>query len=225
MGIRGPLAPNEHYHLYNRGTDRRVIFNTQADYERFLGLLYLSNNTQPTNLSNYRGSTLTQWLEVERQEPLVDIYAYCLMPNHFHLLVRQREEGGVSRFMQKLVTGYTMYFNKINDRTGSLMQGKFKSSHADSDQYFKHLFSYIHLNPVKLIDPKWKEAGIADKAQARTYLETYRYSSYLDYCGKERPESAIINKSAALEFAEVPTDFKNSVEEWLSNGAEHLNEV
>ena len=91
------------------------------------------------------------------------------MPNHFHILVKEKIENGISKFMGKLTTGYSMYFNKRYDRTGSLFQGVFKSVHADSDEYLKYLFAYIHLNPIKLINPEWKENGIKDKNRANAF--------------------------------------------------------
>ncbi len=138
------------------------------------------------------------------------------MPNHVHLLIREKNDGGTSRFMQKLATAYTMYFNTRYERTGSLFQGAFKSSHADDDRYLKYLISYIHLNPVKLIEPKWKERGIENRKAAEKYLKEYEYSSYLDYLGVKRKEKAIIDAAALPEYFESPSDFKTSVTEWLS---------
>ncbi len=209
------FAPGEYYHLYNRGTEKRNIFSTKADYERFLSLLYLCNGTSPVHLQR-QGRTLTENLENEMSGQLVDIGAYCLMPNHFHLLVREVTNGGISRFVQKLTTGYTMYFNTRHERTGALFQGKFKATHVDSDNYLKYLISYIHLNPVKLIDPNWKENGISNRKQAEAYLEKYRYSSYLDYLGRERIEAAILNKASLPDYFETRVGFKESVTEWLS---------
>lgn len=161
-----------------------------------------------------QGRTL---LEIGKRdgEPLVDIAAYCLMPNHFHLLIQEIEEGGISKFMQKLTTGYTMYFNKKNDRNGSLFQGKFKATHVADDRYLRYLISYIHLNPIKLIEPKWKETGITDKTRAERYLETYSQSSYLDYLGKKRLEEMILSREALPEYFSSGTDFKTFVTEWL----------
>ena len=209
------LVPGEWYHLYNRGTDRREVFATEKDYERFLRLIYLCNSSAPADLK-LQGETLYDVILVDRGETLVDLGAYCLMPNHFHFLVREKAEGNVSRFMQKLTTGYTMYFNKRRERSGALFQGVFKSQHAKDDRYFKYLISYIHLNPIKLIEPKWKETGISDKEVASNYLRAYQYSSYLDYIGQNRLESALVNQTALREFLETPKDFETSVVDWLS---------
>jgi putative transposase len=217
MNRKTVLVPGEFYHVYNRGTDKRKIFLSEKDRERFLALLYLANGTNPVRMDNLRqqGFTLLALGELDRGVPLVDIGAYCLMPNHFHLLLQEKEEGGISRFMQKLTTGYTMYFNKRHERSGTLLQGVFKSTHVKDDRQLAYLLSYIHLNPVKLIEPKWKESGIRDRKGAERFLETYRHSSYLYYCGKNRPESCIITPSILPTQAESPQDFKKNVSEWL----------
>jgi putative transposase len=197
------IAPGEYYHIYNRGTEKRDIFSSYSDYERFLCLLYLCNGEIVVDLKR-QGRTLSDVAEIGRGAPLVDICAYCLMPNHFHLLMREVQEDGISRFMQRLTTGYTMYFNKRHERSGALFQGKFKATHSDNDAYLKYLISYIHLNPIKLIDSKWKEDGIKDQKKAEDFLGRFRYSSYLDYLGQDRIEKMILNKNALPNYFETP---------------------
>ena len=210
------LAPGEFYHIYNRGTERRDIFMDSSDYTRFISQLFLSNSFDSVSTRSAMRKEESTFFEVDRGELLVEIVAYCLMPNHFHLLVRAKEELDTSRFMQKLLTGYTMYFNKKNERTGALFQGKFKATHVDEDRYLKYLVSYIHLNPVKLIDPKWKENGIKNRSQAKQYLEKYRYSSYIDFLGQKRPESSLLSPDALPEYFTDSADFASTVDEWLS---------
>lgn len=203
------------YHAYNRGTEKRLIFVSKADYDRFMLLLYHANSVAPLHLNDYRSSTSGELFDIERGEPLVDICAHCLMPNHFHLLIHESVESGISRFMHKLLTGYTMYFNARYERTGALFQGKFKAQDANGDRYLKYLISYIHLNPVKLLEPHWKESGIKSPKRAEEFLETYTYSSYPDYCGQIRPERRILNQSVLPTYFNSPKDFKEDVTEWL----------
>lgn len=215
MSRKMTFSPHEWYHLYNRGTEKRDIFQSEKDYDRFLRLLYLCNGSIHADLK-LQGETLYDAREVPRGETLVDISAYCLMPNHFHLLIREKEaKGGISRFMQKLTTGYTMYFNKRHERNGALFQGVFKSRHVDSDRYLKYLISYIHLNPVKLIDPTWKENGIAHREAAASFLKKYRYSSYMDFAGEQRLENIVLNQTALPQYFDQPRDFESSLTEWL----------
>lgn len=206
------FAVDEFYHLYNRGNNKGLIFNTDVDRKRFQQLLYLCNSTEPVVFKTVQGSPLD---EVDVQESLVDIGAYCLMPNHFHLLVRERVEGGIVRFMAKLSTAYTMYFNKKNMRTGALFSGRFRAKHIDADTYLKYLFAYIHLNPIKMIDGSWKENGIAERERAQTYLAGYSFSSYIEFIGKKRPEGKIINKAAFPEYFSETQDFESFISDWL----------
>lgn len=209
---RTSFAPGEFYHVYNRGTEKRNIFLNKSDYLRFLLLLYHCNSNKSAVL---RLENKNFDLDPKR-ETMVDICAYCLMPNHFHLLIREKIEGGISRFIQKLSTGYTMYFNKRHEHNGVLFQGKFKSIYANDDEYLKYVFSYIHLNPVKLIDPNWKENGIADHDRAKACLENYTHSSYPDYLGVNRKESVIITKDAMPSYFLSIADYKKTVNDWLN---------
>jgi len=208
----------EYYHIYNRGTDRRTIFTNKKDYERFISLLYLCNNTASIDLCSFirGGRSLSELLNVKIKESLVDIGAYCLMPNHFHLFIREKQENGISLFMKKLLTAYSMYFNKKHTRTGGLFEGPFLATHIDNDEYLKYLFSYIHLNPVKIIDPKWKENGINNKEEAKKHLLTYIYSSYFDYMNMDRKEKKILNKQAFPEYFANSGEFDQFIDEWLS---------
>jgi putative transposase len=172
-----PFATEEFYHVYNRGNSRKTIYQTASDYNRFISLLYLANGSSAIDLREIKEDEL---FEFARGEQLVAIGAYCLMPNHFHILLTPLVEDGVVIFMRKLATGYSMYFNKKHHRTGSLFEGRFQSEHVDSDNYLKYLFSYIHLNPVKLLQPDWQQQGIVNLQDTFTYLDTYRYSSYID---------------------------------------------
>ncbi len=209
------FAPGEFYHLYNRGVDKRKIFLSTSDYARFLSLLYLANGTVPIDIK-VQGQILEQVTQIERGQPLVGIGAYCLMPNHFHILLCEIKDGGISAFMHRLSTAYTMYFNKRRKRSGSLFEGTFKATHAHDDNYLSYLISYIHLNPVKLIDPDWKETGIKDREKTEKYLAKYPYSSFLDYKGENRPESGILQKNALPEYFETPKEFVEIVTEWLN---------
>ena len=206
------FSVGEFYHIYNRGNNKSTIFLNDADKKRFTKLLYVCNNTKPVVFKTIQGMPLDS---IERGENLVDIGLYCLIPNHFHLLMHERMEGGISRFLEKLSTAYSMYFNKKYERTGKLFEGRFQATHVDRNEYLKYLFSYIHLNPVKIIDPDWKKNGIKDHDKAKIYLGTYKYSSYLDYIGVKREENLILNKDA---FPQYFTDFKNFeefIDEWL----------
>lgn len=212
------FSTGEYYHIYNRGTDKRSIFMEPHDYKRFDALLYVCNSTESVNISKHfrQGRSFTELFDIDRGEQLVDIIAYCLIPNHFHLLIRERSEGGIQKFMMKLSTGYSMYFNKKNKRTGALFESRFKAKYIDSDEYLKYLIAYIHLNPIKMIDPEWKKNGIQDILVAQDYLKNYEYSSYLEYQGVTRLESKILNREAGPEYFATSKDFNDFVNDWLT---------
>lgn len=220
MARKKTFAEGEYYHIYNRGVEKRDIYLNKADYERFIALLYLCNTAENLRLRDFPIYS-EEVFSIRRQASLVDICAYCLMPNHFHLLLKEKKEGGISAFIQRLSTAYAMYFNALNDRTGSLFQGPFKSKHADEDQYLKYLISYIHLNPIKLIEPTWRETGISDRKKAEQYLNEYKYSSYRDFNGIQRPQNSIIAKGSLPNYFGVPTSFKENIRDWLEYQWDH----
>ncbi|TSD02978.1 MAG: hypothetical protein Athens071416_369 [Parcubacteria group bacterium Athens0714_16] len=204
---------SEYYHLYNRGTEKRKIFLDDKDRERFLRLLYLCNTSKSIVFRDTIGLPLSA---IDKKDVLVDIGCYCLMNNHFHLLIKEKIEEGISIYLGKLCTAYSMYFNIKYKRTGKLFEGSFKASHVDRDEYLKYLFAYIHLNPVKLLDSAmWKEKRIINTNGIKTFLKNYRYSSYLDYIGVNREERLILNKKVFPEYFETKKDFENFVKDWM----------
>jgi putative transposase len=210
------FVSDEYYHIYNRGNSKQKIFLDTEDYLRFIALLFISNTNQKFDFYNLNRDTNFNIYELEITNQYVSIGSYCLMPNHFHILIKEKVEGGVSNFMQKLSTAYAMYYNKKYKRTGSLFEGKFKSKHIDTDVYFKYLFSYIHLNPIKLIQKDWKENGIKNKKEAIEYLNKYQYSSFLDFIGENRPQKQILDTKAFPEYFPDEKSFIKEIFEWLS---------
>ncbi|HEY4494269.1 MAG TPA: transposase [Candidatus Paceibacterota bacterium] len=211
-----PFVLGEYYHIYNRGNSKQKIFHDQEDYFRFISLLYACNSGNDFRI--YALNSGESPYDFERGTLLVSIGAYCLMPNHFHILITQTDKGDISKFMQKLTTAYVMYYNKKYERTGGLFEGRFKAEHLDSDIYLKYIFSYIHLNPIKLIDEDWKENGIKNKKNVLEYLSNYKYSSYIDYIGKERIQNKILNRKAFPDYFSTPREFLREIFEWISFG-------
>lgn len=210
------LSKNEYYHIYNRGVDKRVIFTTRIEYERFLAYLYLlnssNNNIRPSEIIFEQD--IESIFSIQKGKPLVAIGAYCLMPNHFHILATPLVDGGISKFMQRVQTAYTMYFNQKYKRSGSLLQGTYKVKHANTDEYLKYLFSYIHLNPAKLFDPKWKSIDASGFKKLKQKVEEYPYSSIGEY------SSSVFNISNPYHFPkyfEKVSDFKSQASFWLTH--------
>jgi len=221
MGYRKiPLIKGEFYHIYNRGNSRQKIFFHDDDYRRFIKLLFICNSVKQVN---FRDDILEKKIDAwdfDRKETIVSIGAWVLMPNHFHIYITFPEDGlrgenNITLFMRKLCTAYSKYINTKYKRTGSLLEGRFKSVHMETDPQAKYNFSYIHLNPIKLIDKNWKENGIKDFKKAIKFLENYKWSSYLDYKDVLRPENKILNRESFLEYFKDIKDFDSEIMEWL----------
>lgn len=216
MSIRKvSFVEGEYYHIYNRGNSKQLIFKSKNDHIRFVELLYITNTVDDLNFFDLKRANSFNVFSIERNNPLVAIGAYCLMPNHFHLLLTPLVEGGISKFMQKISTSYSMYFNNRYKRTGGLFEGKFKAQHIDNDRYLKYLFSYIHLNPVKLIQKDWKEKGIINKDEVLEYLGKYEFNSYLDYCGNARPENFILETKSFPSYFPNKINFQKEIFDWI----------
>ena len=136
---------NEFYHVYNRGTDKRTIFMNDADFDRFLQSMHEFNSVTPIG-SIFQNSFFEKQLLRRRTPKLVNIVCYCLNPNHYHFILEQCVDGGISEFIKRLGGGYTNYFNAQHKRSGVLFQGKFKANHIDSNEYLLHASSYVNLN-------------------------------------------------------------------------------
>jgi len=160
-----------YYHVYNRGVEKRNIFDSQQDYRVFLR--YLRHYLAPAVLNNADNDTppIRERYQVKCYSTVIQLSAYVLMPNHFHLPVKQVNASAMKEFLQSLSTRYSVYFNKRYNRVGSLFQGRYKAVMVKTDEQLIHLTRYIHLNPVDL--------GVSNNS-----LRSFPYSSYANYLGK-----------------------------------------
>lgn len=149
-----PLVNKEYYHIYNRGVAHQPTYTFKKDYERFLlSLSYYRFNDHPFKLSRllqipkFERDQIVAELETTNNKA-VNIIAYCLMPNHFHLLIQQLTDGGISKYIKQITNSYTRYFNTKYERVGPLYQGAFKAVHIGTDEQLIHVSRYIHLNPL-----------------------------------------------------------------------------
>lgn len=177
MANRQPFALGEWYHCYSRGIDKRNVFENEIDANRFLMILYLANGKEKIQLYNARKPRPNMIFQEERGTPIVSIGAYCLMTNHFHLLLKEVVEGGITSFMRKVGTAYTMYFNAKNERVGNLFTKPFRSRHVGTDRYFQRVVHYIHCNPAEIFEPGWRSGKVAHMRQLEKKLTDYPYSS------------------------------------------------
>ncbi len=136
-----PIVVGESYHIFNRGTDKRDIFNDKFDYLRFYDSLAFFNTIVPGKNYRLAKSSFNKTLE-----KLVSIKAYSLLPNHYHLILIPLVNNGISEFIKRVSGGYTSYYNERNNRNGVLFQGKYKKVHINTDEQYEYLFAYVNEN-------------------------------------------------------------------------------
>ena len=201
------IAPDEHYHLFNRGMIKQNIFLDKNDYSRFLFLiLYFQSPVTIPHPKRFIKSFVQHSvfdISVEEKQKIiknryVELVSFCLMPNHFHLIIREVKEGGISKYMQRVLNSYTKYFNKRYEKSGHLFQGPYKAVHIKDDNHLLYLSTYIHKNPTELNQWKGKE-------------KTYIWSSYQDYGEKNRFSDLLVLDVVSEQFENI-TDYEYFVQ-------------
>lgn len=173
--MNSPLVVNSFYHVFNRGVEKRIIFTSSGEYFRFLQTLdFYRYYPTPRKLSTHLRFNSELPKPNISQKEIVKILCFCLMPNHFHLLMQQLEEKGITEFLRRISDSYTRYFNTKNDRIGPLFQGTFKAKIIKSDEHLLQVSKYIHRNPVTL--SKWNTENLSE----------YTFSSYPGYLDSKR---------------------------------------
>ncbi len=208
----------ELYHVISRGVDGRAIFLDDADRSRFVHDLYEFNDTAPATEFFYTtGSEMSGRTTSRHRERLVELHGWNLPRNHFHLLMSELVEGGLSLFLRKL-SGYARYFNERHKRRGTLFQGRTKKILIEHEAHFLYILHYVHLNSLdNLPGAKWwrerDKGGIQNIQAAITHLRADRWSSYRDYCG-------ILNFPSILTktlFEDQPSDYEVALKEYLED--------
>jgi len=210
----------ELYHVINKGVDGRDIFLDTQDYARFVHDLYEFNDTAPAlefHHATSRTANVGRTTSYIRKQ-LVDIHGWELMKNHYHLLLSERIEGGITLFLRKL-SGYARYFNERHKRRGTLFQGRTKKILVERQEHFLYILHYLHLNSLDYLPgaKKWRirnKGAISDIAKTLEYLKNYRWSSYPDYCGISNFPS-ILTKT--LFDRALGKDYTSSLKEYLSD--------
>jgi putative transposase len=224
------LISNQIYHVVLRGIDGRLLFEDDRDYYRAIHDLFEFNDIQPAPwhhrqfFKHYgvrpRSDPLALSQKTKRQPRvlLVRVLAFCLMPNHIHLLLEQLRDKGISDFVKKLGGGYATYFNAKYKRQGHLFQGRFKAVHIQTQAQLQTVFVYVHTNPAALVDSNWKEGGVENPSEVIEFIENYKWSSYSDYLGKENFPSVTQRE---LFNQTMPRDkWRAYVNDWVKHKAE-----
>lgn len=188
-----PFVNGEFYHIYNRGLDKQITFLNSRDYSFFIqSLFYYRISSPKPKFSLYRQSKM---FNIDKNNKIVDIICYCLMPNHFHLLVKQLQDGGISEFMRKFIHSYTKYRNVKYKRQGAVFNGVFRAKRIVSDEQFIHVSRYIHLNPY-----------VSQLTKDLTLYPWSSYNSYIDIIGNRN-----LAKEDIFSFFNSPKEYQKFV--------------
>lgn len=201
------FATNEYYHIYNRGNDKKLIFLDDNDYARFLFLtLYFQGDYPFYNIGRYvlhlvkhRVFNMEEKMLCKILEKrIVELVEFSLMPTHFHFLLHECVDTGISRYMQRVLNAYTKYFNAKYNRSGHLFQGPFNAVYVETNEQLLHLSAYIHRNPRELEEWKGKE-------------HIYFWSSYQDYVGRNRWRELLKCEKILVQFKDLK-EYQNFVD-------------
>lgn len=212
------------FHITDRGVDKRKIFLEKKDYFRFIHDLFEFNDITPPNNNLYffnkNMDIVSPYIERKPRKLLVNIHTFSLMPNHYHLLLSPMVERGITLFMTKLNIGYAKYFNEKNERKGALFEGRYKSTPILSEAHFIHIPYYIHCNSLDLAFPEWRKRETKSSKEMLHFLEQYRWSGHLDYCG-EKNFPSVTQRDFLLEYFGGTEGYKKAIKEWISDFEEN----
>lgn len=204
-GRKFPLVTNQIYHVFNRGVAHQPTFIDKRDYLRAIDSMAYYQSARPSlKYAKFLKLAIEDRKKIWEQfknsdDKLVKIICYCFMPNHFHFLLKQLIDGGISKFLSNFTNSYTRYFNTKNEREGPLFTGKFKSVRIETDEQLLHTSRYIHLNPYT--------SHVVGKIEN---LETYPYSSFPEYL-KESSFTGLCNRDIIISNFSKKNSYKNFV--------------
>ena len=213
---RENISVGEYYHIFNRGVGKKIIFKDDRDRIRFLFLiLYFQTENNFPQISRIVSSYIKHRVfdinnDIKNEiikERFVELTGFVLMPNHFHLIVKEIKEGGMGKYMQRVLNSYTKYFNTRYDISGHLFGGPYKAVHVEDDKQLLYLSAYIHLNPRELSEWYKKE-------------NLFPWSSYQDYIEENRWDK-VLKTEIVLEQFKDKKEYKNFVE---TSGAKEMEE-
>jgi len=217
-----PFVEDQIYHIYNRGVEKRKAFLDKQDHLRFIHNLFEFNNEEPIINTSYHfdpqfpGEIRHLKQERKPRRLLVEILMFTLMSNHFHLILKQKKEKGIVKFMQKMGTGYTMYFNKKYQRVGGLFQGRFKAVLVKDEAHLIHLSFYVHTNPLDLFHYRGSTSIME--------LRRYRWGSFLDYIGKKNFPS-VTSRELFLELFGGQKEYEKATKEWIAGREDNIEKI
>jgi len=223
-----PFVPDEYYHIYSRTILNVPEFRDNRNAERLAQAFLITNSTKSSEaflfLKNNKNVTINDALEIVRQgEKLVDVLCYCIMPDHYHLLLKELKEGGISNFIRKSNISIAKYVNIKNDRRGPLFESRFNSKHIDTNEYLVHLSLYIHLNPLDFISGRaWRENKLKGWPGEKKKLLEYPWSSLKSYLDDNHRDPIISGTEIITDQFDNNKDYELFLQDWSE---ESINKI
>jgi putative transposase len=225
------------FHIYNRGTEKRVIFTDYTEYCRFVFLIWVCRIGSPAiNLTKKNiieaaeaillGKKPDQRLYIKEHKPLVAFVTWSLLPNHFHFILTSLVDGGISKYMSKLGNAYTKYFNARHQRSGRLFQSSYQSIEIKDPKYFYILIRYINLNHAELVEPQWKERRLQNQKKIEKFVNSYSWSAHQDFLGIRNSllvDREMVSELFEAEFTEKGLKgYREFIEAWFEEDFEQI---
>ncbi len=214
------FVPGEYYHIYSRTVLNIPEFKDYKNANRLEQAFLISNSTNSGEafqfIRNNKDISIEDILKIlERGEKLIDILCYVIMPDHYHLLVREIKDTGIRNFVHKCNTSIAKYINIKNERLGPLFESRFKSKHIDTNEYLLHLSLYIHLNPLDfLIGKEWRQHALKNWSSIKPKLLTYQWSSLKYFLNIVHRNPIISGTEIIKEQFDNEKEYENFLHDW-----------
>lgn len=226
-----PFVPGEYYHIYNRTILSVPEFQDNRNAERLALALLLANSTKSTKafefLRNNKNFSIEDALKITREgEKLVDVLCYSIMPDHYHLLVKELKENGISNFIRKCNISVAKYINIKNDRRGTLFESRFNAKHVGTNEYLLHLSLYIHLNPLDIISGKeWRTNNLQNWRATKEKLLEYPWSSLRAYLDSDNKDLIISGTEIILDQFDNSKDYELFLQDWSEDTLDKIKDI
>ena len=227
------FIPNEYYHVYNRTIMNVPIFKNDQNTKRLKQSMLFANSTISSKIFQFlRDSEKPMEIKfdeatkmLDRGEKLVDILCYAIMPDHYHMLIKEKKDGGIINFVRKCDISITKYINTRDKRRGPIFESLFKSKHVDSNEYLLHLSTYIHLNPLDVISGKeWRSHKLENWSKIRKKITDYPWSSLKFFINND-PDPIISGEEVVLEQFKNKKDYELFLCEWSEDSFNNMRDI
>lgn len=225
------FAPGEYYHIYNRTIFNTPLFKDKSNCNKLIQAFLLANSTKASEaflfLRNNKNASIEDALEITKNgKKLADVICYAIMPDHYHLLLREKLEGGITSFIHRCNISVAKYINTKMDRRGPLFESLFRSKHIATNNYLLHLSLYIHLNPLDfLVGKQWRKHGLQNWNQIRNKLVNYHYSSIKSFLSKNCNDKIISGTEIIKGQFKNKKEYESFLREWSEETFDSINDL